>query len=82
MKSKPFSEQVWALLEGVRASHENYALVRNRFFDVGIDGLAVELRFHSGQELSFTLWNSESFKSALNIGRNFFPRPLGGIPRS
>src|SRR5207248_10948558 len=64
--AEPFPEDFWMVLQALCRSNENDALLAHRFLDVGIDGFAVELRFHTGEKFSFLLGNAEALECALD----------------
>ena len=71
--AEPFPENLRMILQAFGAADEDDALLADRFLDVGINRLAVELRFDAGEEFAFLLGNAEPLESALHIVRHVFP---------
>ncbi len=61
------------LFQPVGRTNKDHTLLAHCFFDVGIDGFAIELRFHAGEKFAFLLRDAEAFKRPLYIFGNFVP---------
>ena len=69
------------LLQALGAPDEDDTLLADRCLDVGIGGLAVELRFDAGQEFALLLGNAEALEGALHVVRHIVPTAAGfGAP--
>ena len=64
------------ILQPFGRSDEDHALFADRLLDVGVDRLAVELRFDAGEKLALLLRNAEPLEGALHVVRHFLPTPL------
>ena len=74
--AEPFPENLRMILQPFGRADKDHALFADRFLDVGIDRLAVELRFDAGEKFSFLLRNAEPLEGALHVVRHFFPSAL------
>ena len=68
-------------LQTFGAAHEDHALLADRFLDVRIDRLAVELRFDAGEELALLLGNAEPLERALHVVRALLPNCVSAACR-
>ena len=71
--AEPFPENFRMIFQPLGAAHENDALLADRFLDVRINRLAVELRFDAGEEFALLFGDAEPLESALHIVRDVFP---------
>ena len=70
------------ILQPFRAADEDHALFADRFLDVGINGLAVELRFHAGQKFPLLLRDAKALERAFYVVRHVLPIPFRLGPRA
>ena len=70
---EPVPENLRMMFQTIGAAHENDALLADRFLDVRINRLAIELRFDAGEEFALLFGNAEPLESALYIVRDVFP---------
>src|ERR1700736_3202665 len=73
---KPFPENFRMILQSLRRSDENDALLTDCFLNVRIHRFAIELRFDSSEKLAFLFRNAEPFEGPLYILWDIFPVSL------
>src|ERR1043166_5381641 len=74
--AEPFSENFRIILQPLARADKDNALLADSFLDVRINSLAVELRFHAGEELAFLLRNAKPLECPFNIVGHFLPTAL------
>ncbi len=72
--AEPLPENLRVFLQALGRADEDHALIADGFLDVGVNRLAVELRFDAGEEFSFLLRNAEPLEGALHVLRHIVPR--------
>ena len=79
--AEPLAEDLRVRAEGLGGVDEDDALLRNRFLDVGIGGLAVELGLDAGEVLALLLGDAEALEGLLDVCRDLVPgaRGLGAL---
>ena len=67
--AEPLAENLRVLLQPLGAAHEDDALVADGLLDVGIRGLAVELRLDAREEFAFLLWDAQTLETSSSCRR-------------
>ena len=71
--AEPFPENFGMIFQSLGRSNKDDALFADGFLDVGVNRLAVELRFHAGEKFSLLFRNAEPLECALDVLRHFVP---------
>ena len=74
--AEPFFKDLGVFFEALAAVDEDDALLGDGGFDVRVSGLAVVLRFDTGEEFTFLLRDAETIEGLLHILRHVVPGTL------
>ena len=76
---EPFAKNLRVFDERLGGPGEDHALVADGFLNIGIDGLGVKLRLHTGEEFALLLRDAEPLEGLLHVLGHVVPGARGPL---